>query len=74
MEEGVSIPAGEATELGTMKSSKFMGSFGVSAEASIDRRRRAMPPGALVGINDRGSLVEESAEVERPACFALAPC
>lgn len=73
-EEGVGIPAGEATELGTMKSSKFMGSLGVSAEASMDRRRRAMPPGALVDSNDRESLLEESAEVERLACFALAPC
>jgi hypothetical protein len=35
-EEGVGIPAGDATEVGTMKSSKLMGSLGVSADVSTD--------------------------------------
>ena len=43
MEEGVSIPAGEDAEPGTIKSSKFIGSVACSADASIDFLSRAMP-------------------------------
>lgn len=44
------MPAGEATEVGKMKSSIFMASgSGVSDARSMDSRSCAMPDGALVG-------------------------
>lgn len=43
------MPAGEAMEVGTRKSSRFMGSAFCSAERSIDLRSCAMPLGAEVG-------------------------
>jgi hypothetical protein len=43
------IPAGEAMELGTRKSSRFMGSADNSLEGSMDLRSCAIPLGTEVG-------------------------
>jgi hypothetical protein len=40
------MPAGEAMDVGTRKSSRFIGSAFCSAERSIDLRSCAMPLGA----------------------------
>lgn len=71
MEEGVGIPAGDAIEVGTMKSSRFIGSLGVSAETSRDCLNRVMPPGGRVRPADCADAVGSFGEVARPACFAL---
>ena len=68
VEAGVGMPAGEATELGTMKSSKFIGSLDWSAEGSTDLRSFAMPLGVRAGGGGGRKAVEGGKELEALAC------